>query len=70
MGTGRHDQSAYAETLRAQLRQNVVESRIFTIRGVEVILDRDLAEFYSVPTSRLNEQAKRNLSGYWCERGV
>ena len=46
------------------------ESRIFTIRGVEVILDRDLAEFYSVPTSRLNEQAKRNLSGYWCERGV
>ena len=42
------------------LPQGVVESRIFTIRGVEVILDRDLAEFYSVPTSRLNEQAKRN----------
>lgn len=42
------------------LSQGIVESRIFTIRGVEVILDRDLAEFYSVPTSRLNEQAKRN----------
>ena len=42
------------------LSQGIVESRIFTIRSVEVILDRDLAEFYSVPTSRLNEQAKRN----------
>ena len=25
-----------------------VESRIFTIRGVQVILDRDLAELYGV----------------------
>lgn len=30
------------------LPQGVVESRIFTIRGVEVILDRDLAEFYTL----------------------
>ena len=41
--------------------QGNVESRIFTIRGEEVILDRDLAELYSVQTSRLNEQVKRNI---------
>ncbi len=27
-----------------------VENRIFTIRGVQVILDRDLAELYGVKT--------------------
>ncbi len=33
-----------------------IRSRIFTIRGVQVMLDRDLAELYGVPTGRLNEQ--------------
>lgn len=37
-----------------------IKSRIFTIRGVQVMLDRDLAELYGVETSRLNEQVKRN----------
>ena len=37
-----------------------IKSRILTIRGVQVILDRDLAELYGVPTKRLNEQVKRN----------
>ena len=37
-----------------------IRSRIFTIRGVQVMLDRDLAELYGVPTKRLNEQVKRN----------
>ena len=37
-----------------------VKSRIHTIRGVQVMLDRDLAEIYDVPTKRLNEQVKRN----------
>ena len=39
----------------------VIRSRIFTIRGVQVMLDRDLAELYGVPTKRLNEQVKRNM---------
>ena len=38
-----------------------IEDRIFNIRGVQVIIDRDLAELYSVPTSRLNEQVRRNI---------
>ena len=38
-----------------------IRSRILTIRGVQVMLDRDLAELYGVPTRRLNEQVKRNI---------
>jgi len=30
------------------------------IRGVRVVLDRDLAEIYGVPTFRFNEAIKRN----------
>jgi len=30
------------------------------IRGEKVLIDSDLAEFYGVPTKRLNEQVKRN----------
>ena len=37
-----------------------LERRIFVIRGQRVMLDRDLAEVYGVPTKRLNEQVKRN----------
>lgn len=38
-----------------------VENRILTIRDVQVILDRDLADLYNVETKRLNEQVRRNL---------
>jgi ORF6N domain len=38
----------------------VIERRIYTIRGVRVILDSDLASLYGVPTKRLNEQYRRN----------
>ncbi|MBI3616169.1 MAG: ORF6N domain-containing protein [Candidatus Omnitrophica bacterium] len=37
-----------------------IEHRIFLIRGQKVMLDRDLAELYGVPTKRLNEQVRRN----------
>lgn len=37
------------------------ESRIMTLRGVQVILDRDLADLYHVTTKRLNEQVRRNI---------
>jgi hypothetical protein len=38
----------------------VIERRIFLIRGHKVMLDRDLAELYGVTVKRLNEQVKRN----------
>ena len=37
-----------------------IKSRIFTIRGVQVMLDRDLAVLYGVETGALNRQVKRN----------
>jgi len=37
-----------------------IQNRILLIRGERVILDRDLAELYNVPTKRFNEQVKRN----------
>ncbi len=38
-----------------------IELLILTIRGQKVILDRDLAALYGVPTYRFNEAVKRNL---------
>ena len=43
-----------------QLPASTIESCIITIRGQQVILDRDLAIFYGVETKRLNEKVKRN----------
>ena len=37
-----------------------IKAKIYTIRGLQVMLDRDLAELYGVETRRLNEQVKRN----------
>ncbi len=42
------------------LEDDSIKSRIFTIRGVQVMLDRDLAELYGVQTKVLNQAVKRN----------
>ena len=39
----------------------LIKNKIHTIRGVQVMLDKDLAELYGVSTGRLNEQVKRNI---------
>jgi len=41
-----------------------IEQRILLIHGEKVIIDADLAEFYGVPTKRLNEQVKRNQARF------
>ena len=50
------------------MEQNIIkseiESRIFTMRGKQVMLDRDLAEFFGTTTKRLNEQVKRNVAKF------
>ncbi len=38
----------------------LIKNKIHTIRGVQVMLDSDLAELYAVPVKRLNEQVRRN----------
>ena len=41
-----------------------IENRILTLRGKQVMIDRDLAELYGVETKRLNEQVKRNVERF------
>ncbi len=38
-----------------------IQSKIHTIRDMEVILDSELAELYGIELKRLNEQVKRNI---------
>ncbi|MCA1758534.1 MAG: ORF6N domain-containing protein, partial [Bacteroidales bacterium] len=42
------------------ISQQQIENRIFTVRGVQVMIDRDLAEMYQVETKVLNQAVKRN----------
>jgi len=41
-----------------------IEKRIFTIRGVQVMLDRYLAELYEVETRALKQAVKRNIARF------
>jgi len=44
----------------ARVSVELIERRIYLIRGHKVMIDVDLAELYDVPTYRLNEAVKRN----------
>ena len=44
--------------------ENVLKSRIYTIRGVKVMLDADLAEIYGYTTSAFNRQVKNNIERF------
>ena len=41
-----------------------IQNKIFTIRGMQVMLDRDLAELYGVETKVLNQAVKRNIDRF------
>jgi len=41
-----------------------IHSKIYTIRGLQVMLDRDLASLYEVETKRVNEAVKNNLDKF------
>jgi hypothetical protein len=42
----------------------LIERRIYLIRGKKVMLAFDLAELYEVPTKRLNEAVRRNTKRF------
>lgn len=44
--------------------QEKIRSKIITIRGQRVMLDRDLAELYGVKTKVLNQAVKRNTERF------
>ena len=51
-------------TIQEISNSDLIRSRIFTIRGVQVMLDRDLAELYGVATKVLNQAVKRNIERF------
>ena len=42
----------------------VIQNKIYEIRGQRVMLDRDLAELYEVQTKVLNQAVKRNIKRF------
>lgn len=46
------------------ITQQYIENRIHTIRGLQVMIDRDLAEIFQVETRSLNQAVKRNLERF------
>ena len=41
--------------------ETLLKSRIYTIRGIKVMLDADLAEIYGYSTKAFNQQVKNNI---------
>jgi len=41
-----------------------IQSKIYTIRDLQVMLDKDLAELYNVETRALNQAVKRNVERF------
>lgn len=46
------------------LHDDTLRGLIYTVRGLQVMLDSDLAKLYGVQPKRLNEQVKRNLDRF------
>lgn len=44
--------------------QDEISGKILTLRGVQVMLDRDLAELYQVENRVLNQAVKRNIERF------
>lgn len=51
-------------TTHDQLSIDQVRSHIYSVRGVEVMLDRELAQLYGVETKVLNQAVKRNIQRF------
>ena len=41
-----------------------IEEKIFTFRGIQVMIDKDLADVYGVKTKALNQAVKRNVERF------
>ncbi len=52
------------EILVPELNNETIESMIYEIRGVKVMLDFDLARIYGYETKRFNEQVKNNIEKF------
>jgi hypothetical protein len=51
-------------TLMEHAKQGLIESRIFTVKGIQVMVDSDLAEIYRTETKYINRAVNRNPSRF------
>ena len=42
----------------------LIEQRIYTVRGIQVMLDRDLAELYGIENRALKQAVRRNIDSF------
>lgn len=52
----------YPQPTKMELQ--IIQSKIYTLRGLRVVLDFDLADFYGVETKRLKEAVRRNINRF------
>lgn len=51
---------AKSKSINKIIAEEIITNKIYIIRGVKVMLDKDLAAMYEVETKRFNEAVKRN----------
>ena len=49
---------------RFAIAEEVLMAKIFIVRGIRVMLDRDLAELYQVETKQLKRAVRRNIDRF------
>jgi len=47
-----------------RLESKIIHDKIYSVRGMQVMLDRDLAELYQVKTKVFNQAIKRNIERF------
>jgi len=52
------------ENTSVLIPDEIISTKIFLVRGLKVMLDRDLAELYGVSTGNLNKAVKRNMKRF------
>lgn len=52
------------ENPSALIPDEIISNKIYLIRGLKVMLDKDLAELYGVSTGNLNKAVKRNIKRF------
>lgn len=60
----KNDVPAVAKSEFSLIDENMLKSRIYTIRGLKVMLDADLAEIYGYSTKVFNQQVKNNIDKF------
>jgi len=62
--TKKNDIATESGSKVALIDENLLKSKVYTIRGVKVMLDADLAEIYGYSTKDFNRQVKNNIARF------